>query len=275
MAHLNKFIISLCIFALVYALGKTSFSQNKKQAEDIIEDTNFVWSQLTDGIEFSTYHLIGDTSVLRFEVYLLRIDPLKIKTEIVLAKDLERSASDIKSMANSRKALVGINANFFDLNSNPLGLIIRNGKKINKFHTGGKTLSGIFYIKDNEPKIVFRGTPIPDEVELAIQSGPRLMLDGNQIKLTPSEHSTRRSGIATTQDGKIIIYSTLLRFPGATLSQIQKMLLFPELNIKDALNLDGGSSSQFYINELIAPKGEEILLSGGDAVPVGLVFIKR
>jgi exopolysaccharide biosynthesis protein len=101
------------------------------------------------------------------------------------------------------------------------------------------------------------------------------MVNGNSTKLTPSEHSTRRSGIATTKDNKIIIYSTLLRFPGATLSQIQDMLSAPELQIQDALNLDGGSSSQFYINGRIAPKNEEILLSGGDTVPVGLIFLKK
>lgn len=243
------------------ALGKSTRFMTEK---------NFDWRTLTDGIEFSTYRLEGDTSILRFELYLLRFDPKKIEIDIALPTVLGNS--DIKTMAQDYDAKVGINANFFDNNGKTLGLVIKNGRQINKLHVGGQTLTGIFYIDDGNPAIVHRTEKIPETAELAIQSGPRLMLGGKLAKLSPSEYSTRRSGIATTQDEKIIVYSTLLRFPGATLAQIQQMLMSPELNIKDAINLDGGGSSQLFVDSSIAPNNEEIFVSGGDNVTLGLIF---
>ena len=238
--------------------------------------TSLSWVKLVDGIEFAAYSFNDDTNVVRQEIYLLKINPKKITTDIAIASDIGLPyRTDIKSMAKHTKASVAINASFFDTEGKPLGLLIQNGKQLNKLHAGGRTLSGIFYIKNDSPGISFRETPLPADVSLAVQSGPRLIVDGEKSKLAPSNRSTRRSGIAITYDKQIIVYATLLRFPGATLEQVQNMLMLKDLRIKDALNLDGGSSSQLYINENIAAGGGEVLMTGGDMVPVGLVFKTR
>ena len=271
----KRLIILLGAVILFGAAVRSSFSQGEKNNITDSNAADFTWVKLTDGIEFTTYHFINDANVIKQEIYLVRIDPRKIKTNVAIASDLNLpSRIDIKSISRYSNALVGINANFFDVEGKPLGLIIRDGKKLNKLHGGGKTLSGIFYIKNGLPGIVFRDMPLPANVTLAIQSGPRLVANGEKSKLVPSAHASRRSGVAVTYDKQIIIYATLLRFPGTTLEQVQDMLLLKELNIKDALNLDGGSSSQLYIDKSITTGGEEIFITGGDVVPVGLVFGK-
>jgi exopolysaccharide biosynthesis protein len=59
------------------------------------------------------------------------------------------------------------------------------------------------------------------------------------------------------------------------MEQIQQMLLDPELEVVDALNLDGGSSSQLFVAATVSPSDKELLYSGGDLVPVGLVVTRK
>jgi exopolysaccharide biosynthesis protein len=66
----------------------------------------------------------------------------------------------------------------------------------------------------------------------------------------------------------------MLRFPGATLAQLQEMLLDPSLNVDDALNLDGGGSSQLFVEKNLRI-ADETFISGGDVVPVGLIVKRR
>ena len=50
--------------------------------------------------------------------------------------------------------------------------------------------------------------------------------------------------------------------------------MLKSLKIKDALNLDGGSSSQLYLKKNPA-LNDDFLISGGDDIPVALVIKKK
>ena len=136
---------------------------------------------------------------------------------------------------------MGINGGFFDNTFHPLGLRIQKHKLENPI----KAISwwGIFYIRDHKahissPKQFSRS----DSVEFAIQSGPRLIIDGHIPSLKPGE--AERSALGITADGKIII----LVSAGSPMST-QKLAHFmqqPPLSCLNAINLDGGSSSQLY-----------------------------
>ena len=79
---------------------------------------------------------------------------------------------------------------------------------------------------------------------------------------------SRRSAIAIDRKGRILLVASKDRFPGLTLTELQKILLGKDLDIQDALNLDGGGSSQLYVP---AKNSEaKIDASGGDKVPVFL-----
>lgn len=234
-------------------------------------DTNFSWKNIESGFDFGRYQLGDESWVIRPEVFLLRFKPSKFRFHIIRALDLNRQAADVRSMTKSVSGIAGINANFFDENGHALGLIISQGKVEQPLQRGGKLLSGVFYLRASSPAIVHRDKFSASNVDLAIQAGPRLVEDGAAIPIASSrDESSRRSGIAILKNGDIIIFATLLRFPGATLRDIQQMLLDPTLNVASALNLDGGGSSQLFM-ESLANQQEETLISGGDDVPVALV----
>ena len=72
----------------------------------------------------------------------------------------------------------------------------------------------------------------------------------------------------------IILFATTSRFPGVSMKEIQEMLLEPALEIVDAINLDGGGSSQMYL-AMTKNTDEELFIFNGDEVPVALAMIKK
>jgi exopolysaccharide biosynthesis protein len=57
------------------------------------------------------------------------------------------------------------------------------------------------------------------------------------------------------------------------LKELQQFLMGKELDLVDAVNLDGGGSSQLFIAG--TKNSEEVFVSGGDNVPVFLVVEKK
>lgn len=228
-------------------------------AEDLI------WRELAPGILQSNYRIETPGGVLYPEVLLFRVEPEKYR----FSAALEPSRTDISSLAQQEKSLLAINANFFDTDGQALGLIIKNRKKLRELHRGGNLLTGIFLVEDSKPKIVHRNNFSSSNVSLALQAGPRLIAGGKPLKLSSPNSSSRRSGIALDKTGNVIIFITKVRFPGVSLSQIQALLM--ELEVQEALNFDGGSSSQLYLN---IPGAKELVISGGEPIPVALTINK-
>jgi uncharacterized protein YigE (DUF2233 family) len=270
----------LLILSLFYSQGLAQNQAPQQSASDR-GDRNWgdnkrtlSWRNIEPGYDVARYALSGEQYILRSEVLLLRFDPKKYRFNNVLARELGEKRSDIQSLANLKSSLAAINTSFFDEFENPLGLIFEDGKQLNRMHEGGSLLTGIFQLRGDSPSIIHRNRFKPSNVTLAVQAGPRLIEDGKALKLKSPNSSSRRSGIAVTKDGKVIIYATLLRFPGASLSQIQEMLLDKGLGVKDALNFDGGGSSQLFIQKNTALEHDTVV-SGGDTVPVALVINKK
>ena len=258
----------LCLGTLLVSV-LTAMSAKAQEAE--YYESPFAWRTVKPGLQTANYYF-QTTAPIKTEVILFKVDPSVFSVSLVTAQELGQQLSDIRSMTKHIDGLIGINANFFDTSGNALGLLRQNSTTIQKVHSGGKTLSGIFYLTGTTPKIAHRNEEIPPNTVIAFQAGPRLIVNHQPIELSTTDIATRRSGVAVTEDNMLIIYATQLRFPGATLVQTQQMLMDRRLEVKDALNLDGGSSSQLYVQaELVSP-GNEIYISGGDAIPVGLVI---
>ena len=236
--------------------------------------TAFQWQQVEPGYSIGRYELGHGNKVLKPEVFILRFDPQFFSFNIVSPADSTSKLSDLRTLTNRIDGVCGINANFFDERANPLGLLIKSGEVLNHMHRGGKVLTGIFYMFKGSPFIVNRDDFKEEKADIALQAGPRLIVNGRGLKIKQREGATRRSGIAVTRSGNVILYATFLRFPGATLEQIQEMLLDPRLEVTSALNLDGGGSSQLFVrkNPLLV---DDAFISGGDNVPVGLVVKRR
>ncbi len=166
-----------------------------------------------------------------------------------------------------------INASYFDENNHPLGYIKINGKTINGYIAEPIIYSGIAEIKDGKLLIMHRDNFNKSLATEAFQAGPRLISKGlrtNGLENTVDyREKSLRSGIAVNKKGDFIIFKTTSTI--ANWEQItQTILNNPELGITEAMNLDGGSSSQIYIHS----QGFEFNEGGMTQVPVFIGFFK-
>lgn len=197
------------------------------------------WQELTSGIEYQD--LEGGILNPWSHIHVFRIDLNKNQLALVTAKTLSQKNASADQFAEYSKALLSINGGFFDHNFNPLGLRINNKKQENPL----KRISwwGVFYIKDNKPRITnVRNFHHDNDIEFAIQSGPRLLIRGNIPSLKAGVAD--RTALGITDEGKVIILVTTNS--AMSTRQLAQLMSSPPLSCTDAINLDGGSSSQLY-----------------------------
>lgn len=184
------------------------------------------WRSLRPGLDYE-----------KEEAHLFRIDPKKFRIDILLASDSQAAALTADRYRERSGAVFVINGGFFDETFRSLGLLQRHGETINPLR---KTNWGIFLLggkEGREPKIILPKQWRPDGVSMAIQVGPRLVVDGKIPSFKESTPS-RRSAIGISPEGAVVIAlseSPLMLREWATL--LQKYCV-------QALNLDGGGSSQ-------------------------------
>jgi exopolysaccharide biosynthesis protein len=275
MIHLF-FALSFCFCS--FFLGGPLLAQDETRATDRMSQParSFPnWKSISEGIEYAKMAITGYNSFLKSEMYLIKINLNHVQvTGAHAPTHLGKNRTSVRSMVKAKSGIAGINANFFDQKGHPLGVLIIDTENISSLHKGGKLLTGIFQIKNDQPSIIPRDQFSPEMVRFAVQSGPRLLSNKERIKVSSQDQRSRRSGIALTEQGELILFATLLRFPGATLHEIQSALLSSGLTITDALNLDGGGSSQLFFYEEESYK-KEISITGGDDVPAALIVVKK
>jgi len=241
--------LAIIIFFLWYFFP-TFFIKNMKP---ILSTANFKkfshsriqWQQLSEGLEIGDILWKNKQTGFSTTIFLLRVN-LDFFSLRVLYNKLLTTAKEI---AASEGAAAAINASFFDPNGRPLGLIVQNRKIVQPLPRLSMKNSGIFCLKYARPQILHRNAFASEGVVEAIQSFPRLINHGQPIKdIKNDSEITRRSGVAVDYRGRLIFYITDTQLSGISFSELQNFLMMPELNVKSALNLDGGRSSQLYID---------------------------
>lgn len=195
------------------------------------------WRELAPGIEY--IDLNANLLIPWSHIHVFRIDLKKNKLDLIMANDLSLHNASVDAFAHHTKALITINGGFFDQNYHPLGLRIGNQQQ----HSPLKRISwwGIFYVKNQTPHLSSLGQYISDnQVDFAVQSGPRLLIKGKIPSLKTGY--AERSALGITPDGRVIILVT--NNSPMTTTALAQLLKTSPLNCRDALNLDGGSSSQ-------------------------------
>lgn len=195
------------------------------------------WRLIDNGLAYTTFQ----------NIHAFRIDPNLIRFSVVRAKDFRKQVSTAEEMASQTGAILVINGGFFSPEQESLGLLIRNGKILNPMH---KTpWWAVFQIYGKRGVITpYHAFNTSRETEMAIQAGPRLLINRSipQMKFSVA----RRSGIGIQPDGRIVL--VLSEDTGLSLLAFAKLFQKPEseggFGCVDALNLDGGGSSQLYID---------------------------
>jgi len=195
------------------------------------------WRQLSPGIEYrdSGASLLSPWS----HIHTFRINLQKNKLDLVMANNLSLRHASVHEFARHSKALITLNGGFFDNNHHPLGLRIGHQQQQNPL----KRISwwGVFYIKNKKPTIASSHQYEQDQqIDFALQSGPRLLVNGKIPALKPG--LAERSALGITANNEVIIIVT--ENTPMTTTALAEMMQSSPLDCKEGLNLDGGSSSQ-------------------------------
>ena len=226
-AKFKRFALKLVAPALLLFMTATSLADN--------------WRLLSPGIE---YRDLSATVLYPWShIHVFKVSLSNNIFQSVSAKSLSRPFASADEFSKRTDALIAINGGFFDHKSQPLGLRISDFKQENPL----KKISwwGVFYIENNLPHIASPKRFSPSEnIEFAIQSGPRLLVKGKVTHLKPGV--AERTALGITKDNQIIILVTENK-PLSTID-LAELMKSPPLNCEYALNLDGGSSSQIRAN---------------------------
>lgn len=203
----------------------------------------YLWTQLANGLLYTSYSFdIGENTPRT--IHAFNIDPAKYRLSIALAAD-EKEGSTVRQFAKQERALLAINGGFFTPEHTSIGLIVKDGKTLNPLHT--TSWWSIFYITDGKPAISApKDFAVKPFTSMALQAGPRLVIEGSIPKL--KESISARSAIGITRDNKIIIAIT--QGLGISMNELAQRMknsrYIGGLECQNAMALDGGSSSQLY-----------------------------
>ena len=253
-----KMNCSKWVALVTFCLGLTPFSTHA--------DSN--WKPLPSGL-FNLQRVIPKTKDSRriaFQAVRVDVNQFEFKT----LRPKNGKVSSVATMAKEYNALVGINGSFFLEDMSPMGLLISEGVESNGIR---KVDWGVFYVSkggESANLIHTRQWKKGKKVEFAIQTGPRLVVDGKP--LTFRDSMARRSILCIQNDQTVVMLATenavLMRDLAVFLSRSKGE---GGLGCEQALNLDGGSSTHLVIDE----KGASSGVTGFDHVPVGIGVFKR
>lgn len=203
------------------------------------------WHKIAPGIEYQDISNNTIINLTNTHIHAFKIDLKHNKFDIALASNLNDQPAFVDNFAKKYSAVIAINGGFFDKSYHPLGLRISNNKQYNSI----KNISwwGVFYIIHNKPQISqVNNFNKNQDISFAVQSGPRLIINNNIPKLKPGY--AERTALGITKNGKVIIVVT--QNTPITTTELAKLMQSAPLECENALNLDGGSSSQLFVNLL-------------------------
>lgn len=153
-----------------------------------------------------------------------------------------------------------INAGFYSKELTHIGLFIENYHEISHFQNNA-LLNGILSLNTFDTPRITKIVP-EDELVFALQTGPVLIYNAvPQVLNIKNDHSARRSIAAVTGSNKlifIIIFQKNSDFEGPLLTNLPEIIAqfnnSQELNIADAVNLDGGSASAYFDQDFSFPE---------------------
>jgi uncharacterized protein YigE (DUF2233 family) len=231
-----------------------------------VNDVPQTWQILSPGLEQRTYLPPPENEVTK--ITGLRIDPAHFTFRVHYQSGAPLT---IRQWAEALPSAVAfINANFFDENDTVLGLLVADGQVYGSAYSDR---GGTFLVQNGQPRVrsnlvePYAGEPL----EQAVQAFPMLMLDGLQSYTdTSPDRFTRRTVIAQDANGRIVLLVTPLI--GLTLLDLSAFLPTTDMNLVNALNLDGGGSTLMYLNASGTP---EYIVTSLDPVPAVLAVYPR
>ncbi|HEX8152880.1 MAG TPA: phosphodiester glycosidase family protein [Thermoanaerobaculia bacterium] len=199
------------------------------------------WKSVANGAEYKT---LGCPEV---DLHLVRVDPKVFHLDAVM-----QPGSTAQSLARSYPFV--LNANFFDEQYRPLGVVVSGGKPLNRVHP--VSWQSVFFVTDDgRPAIELAGDwdASRDHVQMAVQCGPRLYVDGKRTDANNAP-PTNRAGVCITPGAKVIFFATPEE---RQLSVGETMDLLGGLGCREAMLFDGGPSVQLHLAGAVDVEGDK------------------
>lgn len=231
------------------------------------------WQELGVGLERARFNFNAG-AVFSSSIVLVRTNLQSHHLQVIRAAEFGWKRAPVRSLCRSSGARVCINTNFFDEQGKPLGVVIHRGILHNKPHLGGGTLTAVLYATPKEVRIIHRDSFSTHGVVEATQAGPRLLAQGRAVEgIKAPILSSNLSGSCIDRSGRFLVYRVASGMFGCTSRQLQELLSHPEIDCVEAINFDGGGSSQLFIgtrdHSSMTEEGEENY-QGEDDVPVAI-----
>ncbi len=238
--------------------GDSSQTASRASAEPVC---NGGWREVEPGLRQRSLCSGGDATLHQVE-----IDPARWTLDAVRV-----APATAPAVARDSDAAFAINANFFDPDRKPLGVVVSRGKVIQRPHP--VSWQSIFYTTSKSKAAIVlpeQWATVRDGAAMAVQAGPRLVVEGRTTDATRGNASLR-SGVCLTADDRVIFFATTMR----RLYDVDEMTALAArsedrggLGCRDAMLFDGGPSAQMYL------AGSGISMEG-DRVPVFVVARRR
>lgn len=220
------------------------------------------WQSINEGIAWRL--LVPDDNPLA-QMIAVRVDPALKRFRVHYQPGQPQTLRAWRDTLP--EAQVIINANFFSPEFVALGLLIADGVPYGQSYTDR---GGTFAVQENQVLMwsnlqrVYAG----EALEQAIQGFPMLVLDGSMAYMDQRfTQRSRRTVIAEDEAGQVVILATPAL--GLSLPDLSAFLARSGLDLRTAINLDGGGSTMLYL----APTG--YFLPSLDAVPAVLAVYPR
>lgn len=221
------------------------------------------WQVLKPGLEYTEIDLPDSNAGA---IHAFRIDLTRYTLSSVFASDYQKIGAKARELMELSHGIMAINGGFFSPTLDPMGLRISNYqqksplRKISWWH--------VFYVKNNHPYIVSSSEFHQDaNIQFAIQAGPRLLNHGRiSEKLKAGEDE--RTALAIDPENRVLLLVTEQMVMST--EELAKLLKKSEpeggFGCIEALNLDGGNSSQLFSALTEAPLDIFTLNKVADAV---------
>ena len=189
--------------------------------------------------------------------HLIKADLKQVEFRMLYARDMGEKALTARQFLDRSGATVVFNGPFFDLDGSPMGLLIVDGVERVPLRPVDW---GVFSLSEAGPAIVHtKEWQRPTGVTAAFQVGPRLVVDGQPVALKPQ--SARRTALCVKEGDMVEVLVS-----GGLMRAQDLAEFFVSEGCTDALNLDGGTSTQLYLRRA----GIVVEEPGGLAVPVAI-----
>jgi exopolysaccharide biosynthesis protein len=213
------------------------------------------WTAVAPGLDYREF--TGAHS----DVHVARID-LTNDALMVIGTPQAHRGTTVSDYAKKNKALVAINADYFDAKFNPIGLTIGPcGQWEGSKDTGRE---GVVAVGKGRALIQKQSEvmdPVDEWVGAAVGGWPMLVKECTPLtakELPGSDAFTRaphpRTAVGLTKDGKtmyfVVAEGRRSGIPGMTLAELAEFME-EELGACSAINLDGGGSTAMWVGDKI------------------------